>query len=127
MNIPAAQRLNAPPRVWGRKQKGSGRKNLFFLNFFIPGVCVYFVAAGSTCPAILLLAETDGKIPFAKGCYLTDMFGQITGMNLMTGPAGPALLLVNMYIMKILIAIPEIRMGRGFLDRDQRFLVAFET
>ena len=82
---------------------------------------------GGTGAPILPLAETDGQIPFAEGGDLANMPGQITGMNFMTGPAGPALLLVHMHIMKIPAAVPEIRMSRRLLHRYQGVFVTFET
>ena len=82
---------------------------------------------GSTGAAILQFAETDGDIPFAEGCDLANMPGQIPGMYFMTGPAGPALLLVNMDIMEVPVTVPEIGVRGGLLDRYQRLFVAFKA
>ena len=74
------------------------------------------------------LFKTDRQVPGSKGNAITDVFRIISGMGIMTCPAGPALyLLVDMQVMKIFFAVAKTGKSGGKFLLGDGLLVTHKT
>ena len=72
--------------------------------------------------------KTDRQIPGSKGNSIADMFWIVSGMGIMTRSAGPALyLLINMQVMKILLAVAKTGQSLGKFLLGDGLLMTHKT
>ena len=85
------------------------------------------MAPRHTVSSDLGVREANGQFPLTKRSIPADVLGLVSGMNLMTGPAGPAFCPVNVQVVKVQIPISKIGKRACPLVSEQGIFVAFET
>lgn len=54
------------------------------------------------------LGNIDRITPSPKGYFVANMLGLVTGMGIMTSRTGPSLFTIDMEIVQIVTAVPEV-------------------
>lgn len=98
------------------------------LDFLTPVVAPGHMTARGAFSSVFILHIVGRKIPCSKRHGITDVFGIVARMDLMTGTAGPPFDgPVDVPKVEVLIAVSEVGQSSGIAVKGQGFLMAAEA